>query len=103
MRQIDQHAEAVHLGHHFAPGGGGFGSDSELRADLVRLARERASDSHADHEVVVVGDTPRDIAAARGAGVRVIAVTTGAHGAVALADADAVVPDLAGALAVLLA
>jgi phosphoglycolate phosphatase-like HAD superfamily hydrolase len=94
---------AAGLGHHFAPGGGGFGSDSELRADLVRLARDRARDSHADHEVVVVGDTPRDIAAARGAGVRVIAVTTGAHGAVALADADAVVPDLAGALAVLLA
>ena len=94
---------AAGLGHHFAPGGGGFGSDSELRADLVRLARERAREAHADHEVVVVGDTPRDIAAARGAGVRVIGVTTGVHGTEALADADAVVPDLTGALAVLLA
>jgi phosphoglycolate phosphatase len=94
---------AAGLGHHFAPGGGGFGSDSEMRADLVRLARERAAGSHADHEVVVVGDTPRDIAAARGAGVRVIGVTTGVHGTGALADADAVVPDLTAALAVLLA
>jgi hypothetical protein len=35
--------------------------------------------------------------------VRVVAVTTGAHGADALAPADAVVPDLSGALATLLA
>jgi phosphoglycolate phosphatase-like HAD superfamily hydrolase len=94
---------AAGLAHHFAPGRGGFGSDAELRADLVRLARARAEADHADHEVVVVGDTPRDIAAARAAGVRVIGVTTGAHDARALADADAVVPDLSGALAVLLA
>lgn len=94
---------AAGLGHHFAPGGGGFGSDAEVRADLVRLARARASRDHADHDVVVVGDTPRDIAAARDAGVRVIGVTTGAHDAGALVGADAVVADLTGALAVLLA
>ena len=93
---------AAGLGHRFGEGGG-FGCDSEVRADLVRIARQRAGGSHADHEVVVVGDTPRDIAAARAAGVRVVAVTTGAHGADVLDAADAVVPDLSGALTTLLA
>jgi phosphoglycolate phosphatase-like HAD superfamily hydrolase len=72
-----------------------------LRADLVRLARERASGRYPDDQVVVIGDTPRDIAAARADGVRVIAVTTGAHDAGALAGADAVVPHLTGALEIL--
>ncbi|MDA2953800.1 MAG: HAD hydrolase-like protein [Actinomycetota bacterium] len=49
----------------------------------------------------MIGDTPRDIAAARADGVRVIAVTTGAHDAKALAGADAVVPELTGALEIL--
>jgi phosphoglycolate phosphatase-like HAD superfamily hydrolase len=92
---------AAGLGHPFAPGGGGFGSDSEVRADLVRLARDRAQGRYADDQVVVVGDTPRDIAAARAAGVRVIAVTTGVHDAAALADADGVAPDLTGVLTAL--
>jgi phosphoglycolate phosphatase-like HAD superfamily hydrolase len=92
---------AAGLGDLFADGRGGFGSDSEVRADLVRLARERAAGVFPDAQVVVVGDTPRDVMAARAAGVRVIAVATGAHDAAALADADAVVPDLTGALAVL--
>ena len=92
---------AAGLGDSFAARGGGFGSDSEVRADLVRLARERAARPYADDEVVVVGDTPRDVVAARGAGVRVIAVTTGAHDAAALADADGVAADLTGVLALL--
>lgn len=92
---------AAGLGHQFAPGGGGFGSDSEVRADLVRLARDRAQAGYTDDQVVVVGDTPRDIIAARAAGVRVIAVTTGAHDAAALADADAVAPHLTGVLTAL--
>jgi phosphoglycolate phosphatase-like HAD superfamily hydrolase len=93
---------AAGLGHHFGPGGG-FGGDSEERADLVRVARTRAAAEHADADVVVVGDTPRDIAAARAAGVRVLAVTTGAHDAHALRGADQVVPDLATAAEILLA
>ena len=93
---------AAGLGHRFGEGGG-FGCDSEERADLVRIARIRAARAHADHEVVVVGDTPRDIRAARLAGVRVVAVTTGAHSAEQLADADAVASHLTDALAVLLA
>jgi phosphoglycolate phosphatase-like HAD superfamily hydrolase len=93
---------AAGLGHRFGDGGG-FGCDSEERADLVRIARERAGRAYADDDVVVVGDTPRDIRAARLAGVRVVAVTTGAHAAPDLAGADAVAPHLTGALAVLLA
>ena len=89
---------AAGLGAWFATGEGGFGSDAELRADLVKLARERASGRYPDDQVVVIGDTPRDIAAARADGVRVIAVTTGAHDAGALAGADAVAPHLTGAL-----
>lgn len=93
---------AAGLGHRFGPGGG-FGSDAEARADLVGIARQRAANHHADGDVVVVGDTPRDIAAARTAGVRVVAVATGAFGPDALADADAVVADLTAAMHVLLA
>ncbi len=92
---------AAGLGAWFAAGEGGFGSDAELRADLVERARERASERYPDDHVVVIGDTPRDIAAARAAGVRVIAVTTGAHDAGALAGADAVVPHLTGASEIL--
>ncbi len=93
---------AAGLGHRFGDGGG-FGCDSEVRADLVRIARGRAARPYADDEVVVVGDTPRDVIAARDAGVRVVAVTTGAHSAGDLAGADAVVSDLTGALGILLA
>lgn len=93
---------AAGLGHRFGPGGG-FGSDAEVRADLVHVARRRAARAYADTDVVLVGDTPRDVLAARASGVRVVAVTTGAFGADALADADAVAVDLAGAMDVLLA
>ncbi len=93
---------AAGLGHHFGPGGG-FGSDAEERADLVGIARGRAAAAHPDADAVVVGDTPRDVRAARLAGVRVIAVATGAFGADALRDADHVAADLTGALHLLLA
>lgn len=93
---------AAGLGHLFGPGGG-FGSDAEQRFELVAVARDRAARPYADEQVVIVGDTPRDIAAARGAGVRVIAVTTGAFGPEALATADGVVPDLTAVLDLLLA
>ena len=82
------------LGHHFARGQGGFGSDSEDRTDLPAIARRRAGRDDAPHpreRTVVIGDTPLDIACARADGVRCIAVTTGPYGAEDLADADAVV------------
>jgi len=53
----------------------------------------------------VVGDTPRDLAAARAAGVRCLLVGTGGHAYADLAGigADAVLPDLAELPAVLAA
>ena len=67
---------------HFAPGQGGFGSDSEDRSDLPPLARERAAAGNGGapwprEQTVVIGDTPRDIACARADGVHVVAVATG--------------------------
>jgi phosphoglycolate phosphatase-like HAD superfamily hydrolase len=90
------------LGHHFAPGQGGFGSDHESRAELPPIARARASDPPWPRErTVVIGDTPRDIACARADRVRVAAVGTGPFGVEALADADAVVDDARALLPVL--
>jgi phosphoglycolate phosphatase-like HAD superfamily hydrolase len=83
---------AAGIGHHFPEGQGGFGSDSEDRAELPGIARRRAG-GHAPGDTVVIGDTPRDIACARADGVRVIAVTTGPFDADALRGADAVCRD----------
>lgn len=91
---------AAGLGDRFGDGGG-FGSDAERRSHLVAIARSRAASRHADTEVVIVGDTPRDVAAAREAGVRVVAVTTGAFAADDLAAADGVADGLTGALALI--
>jgi phosphoglycolate phosphatase len=88
------------IGHHFAAGQGGFGSDSERRAELPAVARARAG-GWARERTVVIGDTPRDIACARADGVRVIAVATGPYSAEALADADAVVDGVRATLPVL--
>jgi phosphoglycolate phosphatase-like HAD superfamily hydrolase len=61
---------------------GGFGCDHRDRARLVERAIERACD-HAGvsalppDQIVVVGDTPLDVGAARACGVRVVAVATG--------------------------
>ncbi|MGD9695872.1 MAG: haloacid dehalogenase-like hydrolase [Thermoleophilia bacterium] len=89
------------LGERFPPGGGGYGSDHERRGALVALAVDRACGDPRARRPVVVGDTPRDIACAREGGARCIAVTTGVHGADALAGADAVVDGLEGAAAVI--
>jgi len=83
---------AAGIGHHFAKGQGGFGSDAEDRAELPGIARARAG-NHAPGDTIVIGDTPRDIACARADGVRVIAVTTGPYGPDALRHADAVCRD----------
>lgn len=56
---------------------GGFGSDAELRSDIVRKSVQRAgSFSHSD--VVHVGDAIADVAAAREIGASGIGVLTGA-------------------------
>ena len=62
---------------------GGFGSDAADRAELVRVAirrgEARLGRSLGREEVVVIGDTPRDVAAAHAAGAQAVAVATGGH------------------------
>lgn len=62
---------------------GAYGDDARIRADLVDIARFRAEKNRGtpfdSDSTVLIGDTPRDIAAARAGGVRVIAVATGRY------------------------
>jgi len=88
-------------------GTGGFGSDDEDRPRLVRAAIRRASEDCStpirDEDVFVIGDTPHDIAAARAAGVRCIAVATGSSRPADLErhSPDVVIEDLSDAEAFL--
>lgn len=95
------------IGHHFASGQGGFGSDSDDRAELPPIARRRAGADHRPwprERTIVIGDTPRDIACARADGLRCVAVATGPYAPGELRSADAVVAsaaEIAPALAAL--
>lgn len=71
---------------------GGYGCDSAVRAELVARAIERAGVPA--EQVVVVGDTIHDIAAARACGAIACAVATGADPAARLAHADVVFASL---------
>jgi phosphoglycolate phosphatase len=58
---------------------GCFGSDHPDRTELAKLAIRRAETLGFKHggEVIVIGDTHRDVAAGKGAGARTIAVYSG--------------------------
>jgi phosphoglycolate phosphatase len=60
---------------------GGYGSDSNERAELTRRALERANfvsgNTLVESACISVGDTPRDVAAGHGAGIEVVGVATG--------------------------
>ena len=62
---------------------GGFGSDAEVRSDLVRVAQDKAAAKYGreyDAEsTILIGDTPLDVKAAQDGGAKVIAVATGVH------------------------
>ena len=80
---------------------GAFGEDAHDRNHLVPVAlhraRARGLPSHVEADrVVVIGDTPRDVACAHAHGARVIAVATGQYDRLALerAGADVVFDDL---------
>jgi len=72
---------------------GGYGSDAELRADLVRRAAERAERRHgsriAGSDTFVIGDTPLDIEAGRRAGFKTVGVATGQFSVDQLRDSGA--------------
>jgi phosphoglycolate phosphatase-like HAD superfamily hydrolase len=86
-----------HLHGHFLLGA--FGHEHADRAEIARLALRRAERRLAPRrpgKVFLIGDTPNDIAAARGIGGTSIAVATGGVDEQALraAGADHVLPDL---------
>ena len=62
---------------------GGYGSDSSDRTEVTRKALERGEGvlgSALDlNAAISVGDTPRDVSAGHGAGIRVVGVATGAY------------------------
>ncbi|HEU5253133.1 MAG TPA: HAD family hydrolase [Solirubrobacterales bacterium] len=72
---------------------GGYGSDSRSRTELTKKALERGGEVAGrplDREqTIAVGDTPRDVKAGHGAGIRVVGVATGSYSVGELADAGA--------------
>lgn len=86
---------------------GAFGSDSHRRPELPALAAQRAAQrtgrTFSGHDIVIVGDTPDDVACGRPVGARTVAVATGFFDAPALraAGADYVFEHLGDTQAVL--
>jgi phosphoglycolate phosphatase-like HAD superfamily hydrolase len=72
---------------------GGYGSDSRDRTELTKKALERGeqvSGHPLDRaQTIAVGDTPRDVKAGHGAGIKVVGVATGSYGVDELRDAGA--------------
>jgi phosphoglycolate phosphatase-like HAD superfamily hydrolase len=93
--------EHARLYHHFAFGG--FGCDAEDRTELIRIGAERGARHLArpleDCRVIVIGDTPKDVAAAQAIGARSLTVETSGFSAADLLAAGATwaFPDLTAA------
>lgn len=67
----------AHFGLHDYFGDGGFGEDSEERAKLLAIGVSRLRPRAPSAAVVVIGDTPHDVRAARAIEARAVAVATG--------------------------
>lgn len=72
---------------------GGYGSDSEIRDELPPFAMKRAATEWGvafdPQDVVVIGDTPRDVSCGKKSGTRTVAVATGRFERAALEETDA--------------
>jgi len=80
----------VGIYHRFAFGG--FGDDSIDRPTLLMIGARRGAERLGvpieDCRIVVIGDTPKDVAAAKAIGADAIAVATGMHDLAELQDCD---------------
>jgi phosphoglycolate phosphatase-like HAD superfamily hydrolase len=78
---------------------GGYGSDSADRTEVTKAALRRgelvSGGTLADGACIAVGDTPRDIKAGHGAGIKVVGVATGSYSVDELrqAGADWAIPE----------
>src|SRR5215203_4532539 len=72
---------------------GGYGSDSADRIEVTEAALRRAElvsgGKLDDGDCLSVGDTPRDVKAGHGAGIRVVGVATGSYSIEELGEAGA--------------
>jgi phosphoglycolate phosphatase-like HAD superfamily hydrolase len=72
---------------------GGYGSDSADRTEVTEAALRRgelvSGGTIQDGACIAVGDTPRDVKAGHGAGIKVVGVATGSYGVEELRDAGA--------------
>jgi phosphoglycolate phosphatase len=72
---------------------GAFGSDSHYRPNLPAIAAQRAEQRTGRRftgaDIVILGDTPDDVACARPIGARTVGVGTGYYSAAALKEAGA--------------
>jgi phosphoglycolate phosphatase-like HAD superfamily hydrolase len=72
---------------------GGYGSDERDRVKLTERAIERGGEivgAPLDRAATIsVGDTPRDVSAGHGAGIRVVGVATGSYSVAELEEAEA--------------
>ena len=84
--------DAYNLAHHFDFDCGAYGCDHWDRNQLGFLAVQRASakQGHAfsDRQVIVIGDTPKDIDCGKAIGARTVAVATGGFDREALQEFD---------------
>lgn len=85
--------EVFGLDHHLDLEAGAYGDDDQDRSKLVAIARQRTADRTGvlfrTHDTVLIGDTPNDVSAGLGAGIRVIGVASGKSGADELRSAGA--------------
>ena len=79
---------------------GGYGSDSPDRIEVTKAALRRgelvSGGTLSDGACIAVGDTPRDVKAGHGAGIKVVGVATGSYSVEQLkqAEADWAIPDV---------